>query len=91
MDYRNETDIIQAVIAAARTGDIANASSLLNTAIRHIQAGLSKGKIGVEGISKISYSLETLLMMQKQGDWVAFADVLEYEFLPLWNRVNDRE
>jgi hypothetical protein len=37
-----------------------------------------------ELLSKITYSLETLYMMQKERDWVAFADVLEFEFIPLW-------
>ena len=73
-----------AIIAAARTGDYAQTASLLNRFIQQLQQELAKGYIAADRLSKINYSLETLFSMQQMENWVAFADILEYEFLPLW-------
>ena len=85
-----ETDdlavMIPPIATAARTGDYAGTARLHNRFLRVLQKQISRGVIGPEGISKITYSLETLLAMQKMEDWVAFADILEYEFLPLWQK-----
>ena len=39
----------------------------------------------------MTYSLETLAQMQQMKNWVAFADILEFEFLPLWKRISDAQ
>ncbi|MBN1577407.1 MAG: hypothetical protein JW913_12690 [Chitinispirillaceae bacterium] len=79
--------LVPAIVAAARTGDYAGAARLLNRLLQKLQTELSKGHIAAGDLSKITYSLETLLAMQKMKNWVAFADILEYEFLPLWQKV----
>ncbi|MBN1307088.1 MAG: hypothetical protein JXA18_04170 [Chitinispirillaceae bacterium] len=75
------------IVAAARTGDYAGAARLLNRLLQTLQRELSKGRVAASDLSKITYSLETLLAMQEMKNWVAFADILEYEFLPLWQRL----
>lgn len=75
------------IITAARTGDYAGTARLLNRLLQRLQVEISKGYIGATTMTKITYSLETLLAMQQMNDWVAFADVLEYEFMPLWKNV----
>jgi hypothetical protein len=84
-DFRTE---IPGIIAAARTGDYPDTSRRINIFLQHLQYELSKGYLPSESIAKITYSLETLLAMQQMNDWVAFADVLEYEFLPLWKSLS---
>lgn len=71
---------------AARTGDYGKAASCLNKLLQLLQAEIAKGKITSEGLKKITFSLETLLEMQTTGDWVAFGDILEYEFAENWKR-----
>ena len=82
---------IPGIITAARTGDYPDSARRINVFLQHLQAELSKGYISTEGIAKITYSLETLLAMQQMSDWVAFADVLEYEFMPLWKSYTKKE
>ncbi len=77
--------LIPAIVFAARTGDYAEAARNLNLFLQKLQQEISKGYISAENLSKITYSLETLLAMQQMENWVAFADILEYEFLPLWH------
>ena len=76
--------IMEDIVKAARTGDYSNVSSLLNQALQILQHELSKGIIAPDGISKLAYSLETLTAMQQMQNWVAFADILEFEFIPFW-------
>jgi hypothetical protein len=75
---------INKIIICARTGDHGTASSLMNQFLILLQADISKGKIQASGLSKITFSLETMMEVQRTEDWVAVADVLEYEFIPLW-------
>ena len=75
---------IPGIITAARTGDYPDSARRINIFLQHLQSELSKEYLSEEGIAKITYSLETLLAMQQMSDWVAFADILEYEFAPLW-------
>ena len=75
---------IPRIVTAARTGDYPETARRINIFLQQLQKELSKGYIPAEGIAKITYSLETLLAMQQMSDWIAFADVLEYEFVPLW-------
>ena len=82
------TGLIPVIIKAARTGDYAQTASHLNRLLQKLQQELAKGYIAADGLSKITYSLETLLSMQQMKNWIAFADILEYEFLPLWNELS---
>ena len=76
--------VMRKMIVSARTGDYGAASSEINQFLLLLQAELSKGRISAAALSKITFSLETIVEMQKSGDWVAVADVLEFEFIPLW-------
>ncbi|MBN1757068.1 MAG: hypothetical protein JW863_02050 [Chitinispirillaceae bacterium] len=81
------TGFIPVIVNAARTGDYAQTASHLNRFLQKLQQELSKGYIAADGLSKLTYSLETLLSMQRMKNWIAFADILEYEFLPLWREL----
>ena len=80
-------NFIPEIVVASRTGDYAGTARLLNRFLQQLQLQLSRGFVSAEGLSKITYSLETLLAMQQMKDWVAFADILEYEFVPLWKNL----
>ena len=85
--FYKKTDIftdIESIVKAARTGDYGTASSEINKFLQVLQAELAKGKVDAAMLSKITYSLKTLMEMQKNGDWVAIADILEHEFTKLW-------
>jgi hypothetical protein len=77
--------ILTEVVKASRTGDYSAISTLLNKGVITIQAELKTFPVKETDLSKISYSLETIVFMQQMQNWVALADVLEYEFIPLWN------
>ncbi len=72
--------LLKEIIFCARTGNYPEAASNLNSFIQEIQPILLSGKIASDYLKKLSYSLETIFLMQKQKDWVAVADVIEYEF-----------
>ena len=76
--------LFERIIRAARTGDYGRAASDLNILLANLQVELSKGAVSAEKLSKLSYSLETMMAMQSMENWVAFADILEYEFMNLW-------
>jgi len=82
-------DLLATISAWARAGDYADAARGLNQCIAHLQAGLSAlvsddQKKGVG--DKIRFSLETMLLMLEHHNWVAIADVIDYEFVPLWKK-----
>lgn len=79
------TGILGEVVKAARTGDYSTISTLLNKGVIAIQEDLGKVPIDGETLKNILYSLETIVAMQQMKNWVALADILEYEFIPLWN------
>lgn len=79
-------DLAGEIIHSARIGDYCGAAQKLARLTLLLQDTVTSGAISSEGLSKITYSLETLFTMQKMEDWVAFADVLEYELSPLWQR-----
>ena len=76
--------LFERIIRAARTGDYGRAASDLNILLANLQVELSKGAVSAEKLSKLSYSLETMMAMKSMENWVAFADILEYEFMNLW-------
>ncbi|HEX2958648.1 MAG TPA: hypothetical protein VHO70_17565 [Chitinispirillaceae bacterium] len=71
-------------VFAARTGDITTVSTLLNKGVLLLHEELKKNEYRSEDLKKIIFSLETITMMQEAQNWVALADVLEYEFIQLW-------
>ena len=72
---------LQNIAACARTGDYGTLSSQLNICVQNLSGLLAGDGFTQPVTAKIVYSLETLLLMQEQKDWVAFADVIEYELL----------
>jgi hypothetical protein len=65
----------------ARAGNYNDAATRLNQGLLVLQerrAALPR---------EIAYSLQTLMMMLEQRDWVAVADIIDYEFIPLWERL----
>ena len=72
------------IVRSARSGDYGTASSLLNRSILLMQTELAKGNLPPATLSRITVLLDTLLSAQKRGDWVGFADVLEYTFIDFW-------
>jgi hypothetical protein len=83
----DSTVLVPEIVTAARTGDYAQTAALLNRFLQRLTQELSKGYIPAGELSRINFSLETLLSMQQMENWVAFADVLEFEFLPLWREI----
>jgi hypothetical protein len=79
--------LLTEIITAARTGDYGNAASKLNKILQLTQEILANSRINAQGIKKLTYSLETLFALQQTGDWVAFADILEFELTPLWKEL----
>ena len=71
------------VVCSARTGDYSDAASKLNASLQKLSPILTSGKIPVEYLKKLTYSMETIFLMQTRKDWVAVADVIEYEFIAL--------
>ena len=80
--------LLENVSRSARTGDYAKAALSFNSCSiqlnENIQILISdKQKQG--HLKKITYSLQTLLLVFKNEDWVAIADIIDYELIPLLN------
>ena len=83
MPYENIYYLLREIVRLARTGSYSDAASKLNISLQELQPVLTSGKLPPEYLRKLTYSLETLFLMQKQKDWVAVADVIEFEFVDL--------
>jgi hypothetical protein len=80
-------DLLADASRAARLGDYDRAAQSINACILDFQkllGGEEKPPRFGELMPKMTYSLETLLMMLERKDWVAAADIIDYEFIPLW-------
>ena len=75
--------LLKNIVACARLGDYSDAASRLNNCLQEIKPILLSGTIPPDYVKKLAYSLETMFLMQKQNDWVAVADVIEFEFVEL--------
>ena len=75
---KNLSSELTNLVVGLRSGDYSNALSMLNIFLGNLTEKLHSGKINVD-LKKLSYSFETLFMMQKNEDYVAMADILEYE------------
>lgn len=72
------------IVDSLRSGDYSNASSRLNETLQLLQTQLKERKVAPQLLQKLLISLETLFLMQKMEDWVAVADILEFEFISIW-------
>ena len=81
---KNLPAFLNEIVRHARTGDYGAASSLMNRSIPLIQAELSKGTAQPAVLARITTLLDSLLSAQQRGDWVAFADVIQYSFIDFW-------
>ena len=75
--------LLKEISCFARSGDYADAALKLNQCIVRMQTRMRDSAAGKHG-AKINYSLETMFLMLKRGDWVALADIIDFEFIPLW-------
>ena len=84
----NQTDIygqLFEIVKCARTGSYERATSMASLCLKDIKKLISEpGPYSDESMQRLSRSIESLFAMQHNLDWVAFADILEYEFIPLW-------
>ncbi len=75
--------LLKQAVFCARTGGYSDAASKLNACLQELQPLLRSGAVPAAVLKKIAFSLETVLLMQQQHDWVAVADVVEFELLSL--------
>jgi hypothetical protein len=90
-NYFNEIGLsLPQIVSYCRTGDYGNAARELNKCIiyfQQIQKSNLLKNISKEYISKLNYSLETILMMLSNKDWVAVADIIQYELIDIWEQI----
>lgn len=79
--------LLNEIVTCSRRGDYSDAASKLNHCLQNIKPILLSGNIPPNYINKFTFSLETIFLMQKQSDWVAVADVIEYEFIELLKNI----
>jgi hypothetical protein len=76
------TTLLGTVVAHARLGEYGAAASALNRCIAAFPELLSSQEfksLPQSYGSRLNYSLETVMLMLKNNDWVAVADIVEYE------------
>lgn len=78
-------EMIDTIVMNARRGEYSDAASKMNIFLQKLQVFLTSGKIDPNKLKNVTYSLETVLMLQEQKDWVAVADILEFELKTLLN------
>jgi hypothetical protein len=71
-----------------RLGDYGDANRDLNRCLALFQQIQEEMK-RVPGpiLKKFNYSFETVFLMLKNKDWVAIADIVEYELLAIWREM----
>ncbi len=75
------------IIDCLRSGDYSNAASRLNETLLLLQTELKERRVAPQQLQKLLISLETLFCMQKMEDWIAVADILEFEFVGIWKEL----
>jgi hypothetical protein len=69
----------------ARLGDFGDAAADLNRFLLLVQKSQPTVKsVPKPLLEKFNYSLETVFLMLKNKDWVAIADIVEYELILIW-------
>ena len=77
-------ELTQQLVRLSRQGREATASALLQDFLGAFEVEI--GGMGEAARQPLLDLLPKLLLLQEQRDWVAYADVLEYEILPLMRR-----
>lgn len=77
--------LLGSIACAARQGDYGAAASLLNRAVLLMQAELAAGIASPAILAQATRYLDGMFNAQQRGDWVAFADVLEFGFIDFWH------
>ncbi len=78
------------IVRAGRLGDYGDASAALNKCIAVFEAFQTNPLLGGASgplLKKLNFSLKTIVLMLGYKDWVAISDIVEYEVLPLWNKI----
>jgi hypothetical protein len=79
-------NMLENVSCSARIGDYAETALSFNHCtieLNKIIQTLISDQQKQNHLKKITYSLQTLLLMLKNEDWVAIADIIDYELIPL--------
>jgi hypothetical protein len=91
---KSETREIETLLSElarmGRLGDYGEANRDLNACLRLIQQVQDRGamkSVPPDLLKKFNYSLETIFLMLKNKDWVAIADIVEFELLALWQKM----
>jgi hypothetical protein len=74
------------IVRASRLGDYGDAASALNKCIPYFESLQTEPALKTKKkplLDKINYSLETVVLMMGRKDWVAVADIIEFEVLPM--------
>lgn len=81
-------ELLGSLARAGRLGDYGDANRDLNRCLALFQNVQDHMRtVPKPLLEKFTYSLETIFMMLKNKDWVAIADIVEYELLGLWQEM----
>lgn len=67
------------IVSHSRRGEYSDAASEMNLFLQQFQKYIKSGFVPDKQLKNIAYSLETVLLLQENDDWVAVADILEFE------------
>jgi hypothetical protein len=82
--------LLSGLARTGRLGDWGEANRDLNACLRLFQQVQDRGamkSVPPDLLTKFNYSLETIFLMLKNKDWVAIADIVEFELLALWREM----
>ena len=78
--------LVQGIVSSARFGDYGDAASKMNLFVQALSEAMESGKIVGADFAKLQPLLGAMLKRQEDVDWVAVADILEFELGPLLRR-----
>jgi hypothetical protein len=78
-------ELLVSLCRKARLGDFGDAAADLNRFLLLVQKSQPvMQSVPKPLLEKFNYSMETIFLMLKNKDWVAIADIVEYELIALW-------
>ncbi|MGD9202070.1 MAG: hypothetical protein PVI26_10930 [Chitinispirillia bacterium] len=72
-----------------RSGDYPDAASELNQCLQKIESEFISKNLPDKILGKLTYSLQTIFLMQKNKDWVAIADIIEFELCDILKSISE--